>query len=71
MDISYYKKVDELVAKVKNGDALLRESPHFNMAVVAIARGEDPLNIIGQLCQSLTDQSKAFELHINRQIRGY
>lgn len=70
MDIGYYEKADEIVSKVKNGDTLFRESPHFNMAVIAIVRGEDPLNIIGQLCQSLTDQSKAFELHLTRQVRG-
>lgn len=71
MDISYYEKVDEIVSKVKNGETLFRESTHFNMSVIAIARGEDPLNIIGQLSQSLTGQSKAFELHLTRQVRGY
>lgn len=65
----FYVKTDECISRFKNGKDRYRNSPTFNKVVQMLVRDVDPYDIIDQLCQSLDDQSKAFEQYILRDTR--
>jgi hypothetical protein len=65
----FYKKTDECISLFKNGKDRYRNSPTFNKVVQMLVRDVDPYDIIDQLCQSLDDQSKAFEQYVIRDTR--
>lgn len=65
----FYAKTDECVSRFKNGKERYRNSPTFNKVVQMLVRDVDPYDIIDQLCQSLDDQSRAFEQYIIRDTR--
>lgn len=66
----FYAKTDECISRFKNGKDRYRNSPTFNKVVQMLVRDIDPYDIIDQLCQSLDDQSKAFEQYILRDTRS-
>jgi len=58
------EKTIELVNKVPNGKELFKTNPTFNACIQAIVRGEDPVKLIGQVCQQMEDLRMSFEMHI-------
>jgi len=64
----FYHKTDECIARFKNGKERYKTSVTFNKVVQMLVRDVDPYEIIDHLCQMSDDQTKAFELYINRNI---
>jgi len=68
-DMLFYSKTDECVARFKNGKERYQKSATFNRVVQSLVRGEDPYEVIDQLCQIADDQRNAFEQYIHRDTR--
>jgi len=65
----YYNKVDEIVAKFKNGNNLYHRSTTFNRVVQMLVRGADHFEVIAQLITITDDTQKAFEQYVLRDTR--
>lgn len=62
--LEYYKKVDETIAKFKNGKELYHTSATFNIVVQSLVRGADVYELLEQVILQDIDLQKAFETHI-------
>ncbi len=62
----YYRKSKEIIDLFDNGEEMFRTSATFNRVVQMLIRDVGEREIIGQLCQALDDNQKAFELYITR-----
>lgn len=67
----FYNKTDECIARFKNGKERYRNSPTFNAVIQMLVRGADSYEIIDQLCQSIDDQTRAFEQYMHRDTRPF
>lgn len=65
----FYAKTDECISRFKNGKERYRNSPTFNKVIQILVRDMDPYDIIDDLCQSIDDQSRAFEQYVIRDTR--
>lgn len=65
----FYRKIDECIAKFKNGKERYRNSATFNRIIQMLVRDVDPYDIIDQLCQMNDDNQKAFEQYVYRDTR--
>lgn len=62
--IEYYQKIDEEIAKFKNGKELYQTSASFNRVIHALVRGANIYELLEQIIVIDIDLQKAFETHI-------
>ena len=58
---THRQKVDEIISKHESGTELYQTDPMYRSCVEAIARGEDPLKLLAEVCIA---RKEAVDYHI-------